>query len=170
MIYKVTIRDGKSRERNGKIIALLYNNGNVESIDVRDIWGFEFSSDGNGKFDNNDDDVTAVIVKNKEIVDVYADNNNVIACDMKSVSKYVEDGGLDVIVFSLSLMGKNWYEYMSESSRCLNTNGILIIVDTTHSLTEGRLSTLRDIIREQGFDIHKDEPWDVFTYIEAIKQ
>jgi Hypothetical methyltransferase len=90
--------------------------------------------------------------------------------NMKSVSKYVEDGGLDVIVFSLSLMGKNWHEYIAEASRCLNTNGILIIVDTTHSLTEGRLSTLRDIIRDQGFDIHKDEPWDVFTYIEAIKQ
>lgn len=63
-------------------------------------------------------------------------DNKVIACDMKSVSKYVKDGGLDVIVFSLSLMSKNWYEYIAEASRCLNTNGILIVVDTTHSLKE----------------------------------
>ena len=82
----------------------------------------------------------------------------------------MEDGGLDVIVFSLSLMGTNWHEYIAEASRCLNTNGILIIVDTTRSLTEGRLSTLRNILRDQGFDIRKDEPWDVFTYIEAIKE
>ena len=35
-------------------------------------------------------------------------NEKVISCDMRSVP--LEDGYLDVIVFSLSLMGKNWDE------------------------------------------------------------
>ncbi len=32
---------------------------------------------------------------------------------MKSVSEYVNDAGLDVVVFSLSLTGKHWSHYMS---------------------------------------------------------
>ena len=37
------------------------------------------------------------------------------------------DDALDVTVFSLSLMGKNWHEYIREAKRCLVTNGILMI-------------------------------------------
>jgi ribosomal RNA-processing protein 8 len=39
--------------------------------------------------------------------DNIAINEKVIACDFKSVP--LEDGYLDVIVFSLSLMEKNWH-------------------------------------------------------------
>jgi ribosomal RNA-processing protein 8 len=63
------------------------------------------------------------------------------------------DEALDVAVFSLSLMGKNWPEYITEARRCLVTNGILIIAETTKSL-KGRLSNLRDEIQKQGFDIY----------------
>jgi len=44
------------------------------------------------------------------------------------------DEALDVAVFSLSLMGKNWHEYIKEAKRCLVTNGILVIAETTKSL------------------------------------
>ena len=40
------------------------------------------------------------------------------------------DEALDIAVFSLSLMGKNWSEYVTEAKRCLVTNGILIIAET----------------------------------------
>ena len=53
-------------------------------------------------------------------------------------------------------MGKNWHEYIHESKRCLVTNGILIIAETTKSL-RGRLCNLRDEIQKQGFDIYTDE-------------
>jgi hypothetical protein len=52
-------------------------------------------------------------------------NDKVTACDMKKVP--LADEALDVAVFSLSLMGKNWQEYIKEAKRCLVTNGILII-------------------------------------------
>jgi ubiquinone/menaquinone biosynthesis C-methylase UbiE len=63
------------------------------------------------------------------------------------------DETLDVAVFSLSLMGKNWHDYIKEAKRCLVTNGILIIAETTKSM-KGRLSKLRDIIKGEGFEIY----------------
>jgi SAM-dependent methyltransferase len=76
------------------------------------------------------------------------------------------DEALDVAIFSLSLMGKNWQQYITEAKRCLVTNGILIIAETTKSL-KGRLSKLRDLIKEQGFEIYSDEERGDFTFIEA---
>ncbi len=102
--------------------------------------------------------------------DHVAINDKVKACDMKSVSEYVNDGGLDVIVFSLSLMGKNWPDYIIEAKRCLCTRGSLLIAHTTESLSsDGRLSKLRDVIKEQGFVIDLDDVRGDFTFIEAIK-
>jgi superfamily II DNA or RNA helicase len=102
--------------------------------------------------------------------DHVAINHQVIACDMKSVSEYVNDGGLDVVVFSLSLMGKNWSDYIIEAKRCLCTRGSLLIAHTTESLSsDGRLSKLRDVIKEHGFVIDLDEARGDFTFIEATK-
>lgn len=65
-------------------------------------------------------------------------NDKVIECDMKSVSKYIDDNSLDVIVFSLSLMGKNWKDYIIEAKRCLSNRGSLFIAVTTHELDKER--------------------------------
>jgi SAM-dependent methyltransferase len=96
--------------------------------------------------------------------DHVAMNNNVTACDIKKVP--LADEALDVAIFSLSLMGKNWHEYIKEAKRCLVTNGILIIAETTKSL-KGRLSRLRDVIKAEGFETYLDEQRVDFTFIEA---
>jgi ubiquinone/menaquinone biosynthesis C-methylase UbiE len=57
------------------------------------------------------------------------------------------DEALDVAVFSLSLMGKNWQEYITEAKRCIVTNGILMIAETTKSL-KGRLTCILGIFIE----------------------
>jgi SNF2 family DNA or RNA helicase len=95
-------------------------------------------------------------------------NEKVTACDMRSVP--LPDGSLDVIVFSLSLMGKNWIEYISEARRCLWNEGVLLIVETSNALTEGRLFDVRQVLKTQGFSILKEEERDVFTFIEARKE
>ena len=46
-------------------------------------------------------------------------NDKVTACDMKKLP--LADEALDVAVFSLSLMSKNWHEYITETKRCLVT-------------------------------------------------
>jgi Hypothetical methyltransferase len=73
---------------------------------------------------------------------------------------------LDVAVFSLSLMGKNWEDYIVEAKRCLATNGYLLIAETTKSL-KGRLSNISDVTKEKGFEIYTDEQRGDFTFIEA---
>jgi superfamily II DNA or RNA helicase len=96
--------------------------------------------------------------------DHVAINDKVTVCDMKNTR--LADEILDVAVFSLSLMSKNWTDYIIEAKRCLATNGYLLIAETTKSL-KGRLSKLRDVLIEQGFEIYTDEERGDFTFIEA---
>jgi superfamily II DNA or RNA helicase len=96
--------------------------------------------------------------------DHVAINDKVTVCDMKNTGLANEI--LDVAVFSLSLMGKNWTDYILEAKRCLATNGYLLIAETTKSL-KGRLSKLRDVLREQDFEVYTDEERGDFTFIEA---
>jgi SAM-dependent methyltransferase len=93
-------------------------------------------------------------------------NDKVTPCDMKSLD--LPDDALDIAVFSLSLMGRNWLEYIIEAKRCLATNGYLLIAETTKSLS-GRLSKLRQVMKEHGFEIYEDEEKGDFTFIEARK-
>lgn len=90
----------------------------------------------------------------------------------------LNDGGLDVAVFSLSLMGINWIDYIREARRCLTDGGYLIIAETTRSLhlrgslysnEEGRLYELRDVLKREGFQIKSDEPRGKFIFILAHK-
>ena len=99
-----------------------------------------------------------------ESFDHVAINNKVTACDMKSVP--LPEEAIDIAVFSLSLMGRNWPDYLVEAKRCLATGGYLLIAETTKSIY-GRLSGLRDIIKKYGFEIYVDEERGDFTFIEA---
>lgn len=85
---------------------------------------------------------------------------------MKSVD--LPDDALDIAVFSLSLMGRNRSQYIMEAKRCLAVNGYLLVAETTKALN-GRLSNLRQVIKEYDFEIYKDEEKDIFTFIEARK-
>ena len=102
-------------------------------------------------------------VKNFDHVSI---DPSVESCDMKSVPQ--ESGTLNVAVFSLSLMGKDWQAYLKEATRCLSLGGYLYISETTNSLTE-RLEKLRDVIIENGFEILSDYEKAQFTFIEARK-
>ena len=47
--------------------------------------------------------------------------------------------------------------------------GSLLIAETTNALTEGRLSDLRNVMLDHGYEIVKEEQIDAFTFIEAKK-
>ena len=91
---------------------------------------------------------------------------DVESCDMRSVP--VKTGTLNVVVFSLSLMGKDWESYIKEAARCLSYGGQLFISETTNSLSE-RLKKLEEVIEKNGFEIYLNEEKDSFTFIEARK-
>jgi ubiquinone/menaquinone biosynthesis C-methylase UbiE len=83
---------------------------------------------------------------------------------MKSVP--LPDEAIDIAVFSLSLMGRNWGEYITEAKRYLATNGYLLIAETTRAM-KGRLAKIKQQIEQQGFDIYNVEERGDFTFIEA---
>ena len=101
--------------------------------------------------------------------DVVACDSRVTACNMEKVP--VKDGDIGIAVFCQSLMGKNWSNYIKEAARCLPKDGILLIAETTKSLSEPRLGNLRDVIKENGFELNPDGCYDEykFTFIEAKK-
>ena len=62
-------------------------------------------------------------------------------------------------------MGENWLDYVIEAGRrCLAKNGLLFIAETTKSRS-GRLSRLRKIIKERGFEIYSGEERGDFTLL-----
>lgn len=100
-------------------------------------------------------------------VDHVAINENVIACDMASTP--LETETLDVIVFSLSLMGINYPDYLKESHRVLKFGGMLKIAEPTNRWVE-RKSELLLQIKNSGFLLIGDiEESGSFLYIDAIK-
>jgi hypothetical protein len=100
--------------------------------------------------------------------DHVAINDNVISCDMKKIP--LEDNSLDIAIFSLSLMGQNWWDYLDEAKRCLAPNGYLFITETNKSMGEdGRLFRLKDTLEKKGFEIYSQEEKYEFIFIEARK-
>jgi superfamily II DNA or RNA helicase len=98
--------------------------------------------------------------------DHVADNEHVIVANIKDVP--LHNGDIDIAVFSLSLMNVDWAEYFPEAKRTLAENGLLFIAEKTKALNE-RLSSLRDVIKANGFQIYSEEKKADFTFIEARK-
>lgn len=99
--------------------------------------------------------------------DHIAINENVLACDITHTP--VEDGVLDVAVFSLSLMGLNYADYFKEAYRTLRFGGLLKIAEPISRWSEKR-SELLSNISDAGFSlVGKIEESNQFLYIDAIK-
>lgn len=92
-------------------------------------------------------------------------DESVICCDIANVP--LEDSQLDVAIFSLSLMGCNYKDYLEEAHRCLRTGGKICIADlTNHRLVR----TLLDDLQEIGFHGISEIRKSKFTFIKAVKK
>ena len=98
--------------------------------------------------------------------DHVAINEKVIACDIAHTP--LKDETLDVAVFSLSLMGLNYSDYLKEAYRTLKDGGSLLIAETLSRWTEKK-QELIDTIRNSGFTIISEKTGDLFLYINATK-
>ncbi|MDX2255339.1 MAG: hypothetical protein NW214_07485 [Pseudanabaenaceae cyanobacterium bins.39] len=75
---------------------------------------------------------------------------------------------LDAAIFSLSLMGLNYADYLQEAQRTLKGGGSLLIVETISRWIDKKQELL-DAIASLGFTVVKEQTSDRFLYINATK-
>jgi len=97
--------------------------------------------------------------------DHVAINDDVVACDMANVP--LDDETLNVAIFSLSLMGSNFADYLREGHRTLKIDGQLHIFESTSRFSD-REAFVRGL-KQMGFDPFEVEDRWKFTYIRALK-
>ena len=98
----------------------------------------------------------------------------VIACNMAKTP--LESNSVDVAVFSLSLMGTDYYKFIEEASRVLKVRGILWIAEVK-SRFDGKngaasVSSFIASLKTAGFDVNPkkvDEKDKMFFVLEAVK-
>jgi ubiquinone/menaquinone biosynthesis C-methylase UbiE len=98
--------------------------------------------------------------------DHVAINEKVIGCDISHTP--LPDASLDVAIFSLSLMGLNYSDYLKEAYRTLKDGGSLLIAETISRWTDKK-EELIEAIRNSGFTIISEKTGDRFLYINATK-
>jgi superfamily II DNA or RNA helicase len=98
--------------------------------------------------------------------DHVAINEKVIACDIAHTP--LKDETLDVAVFSLSLMGLNYSDYLKEAYRTLKDGGSLLIAETLSRWIDKKQGLIESI-RNSGFTIISEKTGDRFLYINATK-
>jgi hypothetical protein len=97
--------------------------------------------------------------------DYIAINDSVIECDISKVPLLDEE--LDVAVFNLSLMGKNYVDYLVEAKRTLKLDGQLLIYEV-----ESQSKNIDDLVKNLeslGFNIIENYVNWKFRFIRAIK-
>jgi len=94
-------------------------------------------------------------------------DESVIECDISDTP--LDDASLDVAVFSLSLMGTNWTNYLQEAYRTLKPYGHLFIAEP-QSRWKGRAEELEGAIQAVGFSVvsRLEQRYD-FLYLAAVK-
>jgi hypothetical protein len=97
--------------------------------------------------------------------DHVAVNDDVVACDLAHVP--LDDETLDVAIFSLSLMGANFTDYLREAYRTLKLDGQLHVLEATARFTS-REQFVRSL-EALGFAVVTVEDKWKFTHVRALK-
>ena len=105
--------------------------------------------------------------------DHVAIDDRVTACDMAHTP--LEDASLDAAVFSLSLMGANFGDYLREAARTLKRDRVLHIYEATTRFgasaaeVEANRQAFAHRLRSFGFDVVEVTDHWKFTYLKAIR-
>lgn len=93
-------------------------------------------------------------------------DDSVISCDVSKVP--LDDSTLDVVVFSLSLMGSNYDEYLKEAFRVLKPYGNLFICEPFRKWENNQGDFIK-LLTSIGFNCLNPKVTSKFIYIDAIK-
>lgn len=80
--------------------------------------------------------------------DLYPSNSKIIKCDMKNVP--LENESVDDVVFCLSLMKDNVFEFIKEANRILKINGCMFIAEVQSRVD---ISKFVKLIQNVGFKL-----------------
>jgi ribosomal RNA-processing protein 8 len=97
------------------------------------------------------------------------DGDDVIICDMSELP--ISDGSVHIGVFSLSLMGSNYKDYLKEAKRVIVTGGRLFIAEPYNRWEnrENGIDELRLELESEGFDVIGNIiTTESFIYVDAI--
>jgi ubiquinone/menaquinone biosynthesis C-methylase UbiE len=79
----------------------------------------------------------------------------------------LDDETIDVAIFSLSLMGSNFVDYLKEAKRCLKRDGWLWIAEPSSRISD--IEQFKELVRKLGFYMIDVEVKDRFAFIKALK-
>ena len=97
---------------------------------------------------------------------VALDGENVTECDITNVP--LEDGSVDAVVFSLSLMGSNSKDYLKEGFRITKPYGNLFIAEPSKKWNN-KTKELENIVEQAGFKVLETKASSRFLYIQGQK-
>lgn len=98
--------------------------------------------------------------------DLVAVNDRVESCDMSKLP--AEDSSADIVIFCLSLMGTNLYDFIKEARRVLRTGGILKIAEVTSRFVS--IKQFCEAITKMGFEMsNRRQLTDYFMMFEFRK-
>jgi len=78
----------------------------------------------------------------------------------------LEDGSLGAVVFSLSLMGHNWADYLAKAHRVLQPFGLLFVAEPARRWEEGQLE---QAVEDCGFEVLPSYQRGDFRYVRAVR-
>lgn len=101
--------------------------------------------------------------------DHVAFDDTVVACDMKNTQ--LENESIDDAVFSLSLWGINYEDYIKEAYRILNYGGTIYISEPSNKYTTEEKENLKSLLIKNNFKIIGDiEIRGKFFYLRGFKE
>jgi superfamily II DNA or RNA helicase len=122
-----------------------------------------------GDFGCGENILTKTISNKIFAMDHVAIDDSVITCDISKTP--LADNQLDCVVFSLSLMGSNYKEYLQEAYRTLRNFGYIFICEPRQKWENKEESTnvLLNTLHDVGFSCNTQKKTEKFIYIEGTK-
>ncbi|KAJ9086132.1 25S rRNA (adenine645-N1)-methyltransferase [Entomophthora muscae] len=98
--------------------------------------------------------------------DLVAANPRITACDIAHTP--LPDSSVDAVVFSLSLMGTNYHEFIAEAYRILKSGGEIKIAEVISRFDD--INAFISYMNSQEFHLsHRDESNKMFVMLDFIK-
>ena len=83
-------------------------------------------------------------------VDMYAADDTVKVCNILDTSSIIPEGSLDIVVYSLSLWGRDWRNILDDAYRVLDYDGKIIIVEPLSSSSKS-IDKVKTALSERQF-------------------